>query len=82
MVFGIGGHGCLFCHTIATAFEHTKFYIYVIWYILYAYNIHTYIVRKTWDGSAEVDVENYPGLPRENGGEMSENLSWNEIQCP
>lgn len=32
--------------------------------------------------SAEVDVENYPGLPRENGGEMSENLSWNEIQCP
>ena len=34
------------------------------------------------NGSAEVDVENYPGLPRENGGEMSESLSWNEIQCP
>lgn len=30
MVFGIGGHGCLFCHTIATAFANTKFYIYVI----------------------------------------------------
>ena len=27
------------------------------------------------DGSAQVDVENYPGLPRENGGEMSESLS-------
>ena len=41
--FGIGEHGCLFCHTIAIAFEHTKFYIYVMWYILYTYNIHTYI---------------------------------------
>lgn len=33
MVFGIGGHGCLFCRTIATAFANTNFYIYIYRYI-------------------------------------------------